>query len=85
MYKFLDDFGTRMPRVRVSPLGPKVQNPLLRSLDFSVYMAGINARHPASKAGFLLWAKCLSAAGDREKVLIPCRGFAYTISGEVGL
>ena len=27
-----------MPRVRVSPLGPKVQNPLLRSLDFSVRM-----------------------------------------------
>ena len=26
--KFLQFFGTRMPRVRVSPLGPKVQNPL---------------------------------------------------------
>ena len=36
--KFPSVFGTRMPRVRVSPLGPKVQNPLLRSLDFSVCM-----------------------------------------------
>ena len=36
--KFHQLFGSRMPRVRVSPLGPKVQNPLVRSLDFSVCM-----------------------------------------------
>ena len=32
--KFPEFFGIMMPRVRVSPLGPKVQNPLLRSLGF---------------------------------------------------
>ena len=36
--KIITLFGTRMPRVRVSPLGPKVQNPLMRSLDFFVCM-----------------------------------------------
>ena len=28
----------RMPRVRVSPLGPKVQIPLMRSLDFCLHL-----------------------------------------------
>ena len=32
--KFHQFFGTRMPRVRVSPLGPKIQILLLRNLDF---------------------------------------------------
>lgn len=34
--KFPEFFGIKTPGVRISPLGPKVQNPLMRNLDFSV-------------------------------------------------
>ena len=35
--KFHQLFGSRMPRVRVSPLGPKCYKPLLRFIAFFVY------------------------------------------------
>ncbi len=56
----------RMPRVRVSPLGPQKKNRPLWSVFFiSSLCPGADMRHPASKAGHLLWAKTLCAADGR--------------------
>ncbi len=55
--KFITLFGFKMPGVRISPLGPKVQNPLVRSLDFFVCMklyVGYFSRERISFCTFLL-------------------------------
>ena len=70
-----------MPRVRVSPLGPRKENCPLGRFSLCFYAVQVRMRHPANKAGYLLWVKPLCAASGRySRVVCVQRSIKTRIS-----